>query len=101
MSTALIADHVRLRHRVFTLLKHLDTFSLVAYRDSLREASLSMPDSRPNVEESTRAVVKTVQVLDLEANTDGRVMHSVTPGIAIEHHIAANMVLKYDRGYSG
>lgn len=88
---------------VIRFFRHLDSMSLLSYRDSLREANLTVnrptraaPGEKVLVGSSTCRLVK---VMDTTRISDGTYMIPSSQELAMDHHIAVNLILK-ERGFT-
>jgi hypothetical protein len=85
-------------HPLLVFLRHMDSFTLLSYRDSLREMNLSAPvppmvrgdGEKPFLHKQSLA---TVTIIDTTRKC-GRYTTMGTHETAINHHIATNLVLK-------
>jgi hypothetical protein len=89
------------RHALLTYMRHLDSFSLLGYRDALRSERLSAirpvqhDGEKPLLSLSSLALVPIIDT----AREGGQHMTKGSHAMAIDHHIAVNFTLK-ERGFT-
>ena len=81
--------------------RHLTSMHLLSYRDSMREANLTVPKPQRIGDRDEKPIIGNARMVDIIDTTrpEGRYLVKGTQDTAMNHHIAVNLILK-ERGFT-